>query len=72
MNNSEIEIELLQRFGLEKTVTFCEMASVMYEMMHRDVMKRHFKDDVCDYDFDAQWWNDKHVELKNRMNGPVR
>ena len=44
----------------------------MYQMMHANVMKRHFKDDVCDYDFDAQWWNDKYVELKNRMNGPVR
>ena len=72
MNNSEIEVALIQRFGLEKTIYFCEMASVMYQMMHNDVMKRHFKDDVCDYSFDAQWWHDKHVELKNRMNGPVR
>lgn len=72
MNNSEIEVALIQRFGLEKTIYFCEMASVMYEMMYKDVMSRHFKDDVCDYSFDAQWWKDKGVELKNRMNGPVR
>lgn len=80
MNNSEIELELMQRFGLEKTVYFCEMASIMYDMMHKDVMKRHhdnlelglFKDDICDYNFDADWWKNKHVELKNRMNGPVQ
>lgn len=66
MNNSEIELELMLKFGLDKVVIFAEMASVMYDMLYKDVQSRNI-DDVCEYDYERNWWKKKHIELKKRQ-----
>lgn len=63
MNNSEIELELMQSFGLDKTVTFAEMVSVMYDLLYKDTVSRN-AEDMCDYDYDRDWWKKKYTELK--------
>ena len=68
MNNDEIELELIQRFGLDKTIMFCEMVSIMFDMMYAHAITYKDEDDVCDYDFDRDWWKDKHNELIKRVS----
>jgi hypothetical protein len=71
MNNSVIELEIIQRFGLDKTVSFCEMVSFMYELMHDDVKERGMAHEF-DYDFDRDWWANKCQELKRITNETKR
>jgi len=68
MNNSIIELELIQHFGLDKTISFCEMVSMMYDIMHNDVVERGLATEFG-YDFDRDWWKQKYSELKNIANG---
>lgn len=62
MNNEEIAEELIKRFGIMRTMLFSEMASVMYDMMYEDVIKRDLED-ICDLDFDRDWWREEFIKL---------
>lgn len=66
MNNSEIELELLQHYGLEKTIAFCEMTSFMYKLLYDDCKKTN-PAEVCDFDYEVEWWAKKANELKTRL-----
>lgn len=75
MNNSDLEMEIMLRFGSEKTTTFCEMISFMYELLHKDAVERGLASgeyDEFDYGYDAIWWKDKYNELKDRQNANKR
>jgi hypothetical protein len=63
MNNSELELELIQRFGLDATIKYAEMVSFMYELMCEDFMETN-PGKPCDYEYEQQWWKNKHDELK--------
>lgn len=67
MNNSDIEKKLTKKFGIDKLLIFSEMVAVMYDILHKDMMKRQIKDDTCDYDFDRDWWLTRNKELKNTI-----
>lgn len=62
MTNSEIEVTLIQQFGLEATIKYCEMTAHVYSMLHDEVAKSEY--DEYDYGYDAKWWRDKATELK--------
>ena len=68
MINQDVEKVLSNRFGREKLVIFAEMVSVMFDILHKGVIKRDI-DDACDYDYEAMWWAKRFVELKNEGNG---
>lgn len=62
MNNLDIEKQLIKKFGAERTINFCEMVSVMFDMMYLE-SKRLNLDKENDYDFDRDWWKDKRTDL---------
>jgi hypothetical protein len=62
MTNSEIEVTLIQNFGLDDTIKYCEMTAYIYSVLHDEITKEEY--DECDYGYDARWWRDKAVELK--------
>lgn len=62
MNNLDIEKQLIKKFGAERTIDFCEMVSVMFDMMYLE-SKRLNLDKENDYDFDRDWWKDKRTDL---------
>ena len=68
MNNSDIEKELLERFGLENLITFSAMASVMFGMLYDHVSQYKENDECCDYDFDRDWWASKYFELNDKSS----
>ena len=69
MNNSEIELELIQHFGLEKTIMYCEMCAFMYNKMYEDVMERCPEiNQQFAFDYDRDWWKSKGEELTKRMS----
>ena len=68
MNNSELELELIARYGLDSTILFAEMVSTMYNIMHEDMLKKGFETYECAYDYESGWWLDKHNELLKRRN----
>ncbi len=64
MKNSEIELELLNKYGLEKTILYCEMTSYMYGLMYEDIMEVQPKLNLdFAFDYEANWWKEKHDEL---------
>ena len=65
MNNSEIELELIQHFGLDKTIDFCEMNAFLYDLLYKEHCENCPKD-ITDLDYDAEWWKIKHDELLKR------
>ena len=65
MNNSEIELELIQHFGLEKTILFCKMTSFMYKLLYEECLDSN-PEDKCDFGYDMQWWELKYEELKTK------
>jgi hypothetical protein len=68
MNNDELELELIQHFGLEKTIMYCEMNAFMYNKLYEDVMERAPELNMnFAYDYEAKWWTEKHDELIKRM-----
>ena len=68
MNNSEIELELIQHFGLEKTIAYCEMNAFMYNLMYEDIMERAPEMNMnFAFDYEAKWWREKGEELIKRM-----
>ena len=69
MNNSELELELIQHFGLEKTIMYCEMCAFMYNKMYEDVMERCPEiNQQFAFDYDRDWWKSKCEELTKRMS----
>ena len=64
MNNSDIESELMRRFGLEKTMMFAEMAGVMFDMLYKHAIT-YTPEEPCDFEFDRDWWTERHTELVN-------
>lgn len=68
MNNSELELELIARYGLDNTILFAEMVSTLYNMMHEDMLSKGFETYECAYDYESGWWKDKFNELKGRSH----
>lgn len=71
MNNNDIELALIQKFGIKKTVIFCELATVMYDMLYTDWCKNHpiSKDheplpfDYTELDYERDCWKESYERL---------
>lgn len=67
--NNEIKDKLIADFGVDKTIDFCQMVSVMYRMLHDDLVKRGLASedyDEFDYGFESVWWKTRCEELKRK------
>lgn len=69
MNNDELELELIGKFGLEKTITFCEVNAYLYNLLYMDVMERDEKLNLdFAFDYESNWWKEKGEELSKRVS----
>lgn len=68
MNNSEIELALIYRFGLDAFLLYCDMISFMYNLQHEDALKRGMDTNELAYDYERDWWEAKGKELKERFS----
>jgi hypothetical protein len=69
MSNNEIELELIQHFGLEKTIAYCEMTAFMFGLLYEDVMEEQPELNLnFAYYYEAKWWIEKHDELIKKLS----
>ena len=69
MNNSEIELELIAKFGLERTIAYCEINAFMYNLLYEDIMEEQPEMNLnFAFDYERDWWQDKHDELTKRLS----
>lgn len=62
MYNKEIYQKLLEEFGEEKMVTVTDVISALYNIKYNAT--KNF-DAHLEYDYERDWWMDKHIELVN-------
>lgn len=68
MSNSEIERQLIRKFGVVDVIKFCNMMGEAYRIMDEDVRGRGIANEF-DYDFDSQWWANRYNEYVNKLGG---
>lgn len=62
MLNTQIADTILQMYGKDALVIYCKIQSMISHKMDEELGENH---EPSDYDYDAQWWNNKYEELKN-------
>jgi hypothetical protein len=70
--NKEIENRFIKDFGIDDTIKFCKMASVMYKELHDDMVRRGQATneyDEFDYMYLSNWWKNEYEQLKKRKDG---
>ena len=69
MNNNEILKKLIEQYGLEKAIMFCEMNVDVYNMMYMDAIEVPLENEELMYEYDYQryWWK----EALNELTQPV-
>lgn len=65
MYNEDILNKILNEFSMEKTATFCEIASLMYEIKYNATRDIHL---LSEYDFERDWWSKAYIELTREIN----
>jgi hypothetical protein len=60
MYNEEIYQKLLQEFGEEKMPSLTDIISTLYDIKFNATSN---VDSSKEYDYERQWWMDKHKEL---------
>lgn len=63
MYNNMILDQMVQKYGLEKAVDFCKMVSTFYDIKFKNAPPSCFDE----FDFERQWWLDKHNELSEKI-----
>jgi hypothetical protein len=65
MLNKELFDNLLQEFGVEKTLIYCEMEAKKYELLQKRCVEMRSVD-VCNaFDYEASWWKQQCEQLKS-------
>lgn len=68
MYNQEIIDMLEQKFGRKEAVIFCQMEAIKNEMIAKDMKEKGVTEyEPFDFEFDAQWWESKGVELRKSL-----
>ena len=67
MNNSEKELELIYKFGIEAVIKYAEMLAFMYDLLYIDAIGRGLDNNEFAYNYERDWWLNKCVELEKRM-----
>lgn len=62
MFNEEIYQKLLQEFGEDKMASVTDVISTLYDIKFNAVQT---KDASCEFDYERDWWMQKHKELVN-------
>jgi hypothetical protein len=62
MYNEEIYQKLLKEFGEEKMITVTDVITMFYNIKYNAT--EHI-DTINEYDYERQWWMNKHKELIN-------
>jgi hypothetical protein len=65
MYNEEIYKKLLKEFGKEKMATVTDVISVFYDIKYNAAKEI---DSLCEYDYEKQWWANKHVEIVKQID----
>lgn len=73
--NDNIKDRIILDYGMDKTIEFCEMVSMMYKMLHDDIVKKGYDDmtlNIYEYDYESEWWKNKCEELKKTKDEGTR
>lgn len=66
MYNELLVNELIKKFGIERTISYCQMKSeechLIYEECHQEGRLPY--EEYMDFGYDKLWWNQKMHELK--------
>jgi len=65
MYNEDILNKILNEFSIEKTATFCEIVSLMYEIKYNATRDINL---LSEYDFERDWWSKAYIELTKEIN----
>lgn len=70
MYNQEIIDMLEQKFGRREAVIFCQMEAIKNSMIAKDMKDKGVTEyEPFDFEFDAQWWEEKGKELRKTLIG---
>jgi len=66
MYNELLVNELVKKYGIERTISYCEMKShecgMIYDECHKEGNRPY--EEYMDFGYDRMWWNEKSYELK--------
>ena len=65
MYNEDILNKILNEFSMEKTATFCEIVSLMYEIKYNATRDINL---LSEYDFERDWCSKAYIELTKEIN----
>ena len=64
MYNEDILNKILNEYSLDKAATFCEIASLMYNIKYNATKDIHL---LSEYDFERDWWSKAYIELTREI-----
>lgn len=65
---------ILNKYGIEKTIDFCQMISEAHQNIYNILNSEKGRNyETCmDYGYDAQWWREKGEALLKERNEKMR
>jgi len=66
MFNNYLFKRLEEKFQPTDMVVFSEIITEMYKLLYDDVVENSFTE-FTEYDFEQEWWNEKHKQLINKV-----
>ena len=64
MYNEEIYQKLSVEFGETKMPTVTDIISTLYDIKYQAAKNT---DALCEYDYERDWWMEKHKEILNKI-----
>ena len=70
MYNEEIANMLEEKFGRREAVIFCQMEAMKNQLIAKDMKEKGITEyEPFDFEYDAQWWEEKGKELRKHLIG---
>jgi len=60
MYNTEILNKIIEKHGIDKATTFCEIVATMYDIKYNAAKT---KDNLTEFDYERDWWNNAFIEM---------
>lgn len=67
MYNKEIVSLLTRKYGEINLMLYCQMESDKNKLINIDFKLRNLDDGPNNFEYEAQWWENKYNELKNKL-----
>lgn len=67
MYNQNLLDKMIDKFGIEKTISFAEMVSEMHGILYEESVSNGH-DEPTEHNFERDWWRVKFEELKHNIN----